>query len=189
MRALIDKVFAVPDYYPFCCITASDQGLKKHTCRAQRCGKQVYRAVLYSAEAVWAMISLAVASSTNSVVKSQRDDSRNHVALRMPSLDVPLVYRVSVVQFVGVLLRPVPSVVTRFMENGSVETLLVSSDRPATKQLVARMAVEAAKGVIHLHRCVTQTRKRGQANSTIVTLLVAWYAHGGTIASDERCRQ
>lgn len=60
--------------------------------------------------------------------------------------------RFSVVQFVGVLLRPVPSVVTLFMGNGSVETLLVSSDRPATKQLVARMAVEAAKGVIHLHR-------------------------------------
>lgn len=58
----------------------------------------------------------------------------------------------SVVQFVGVLLRPVPSVVTRFMENGSVDTLLVSSDRLATKQLVTRMAIEAAKGVIHLHR-------------------------------------
>lgn len=62
--------------------------------------------------------------------------------------------RCSVVQFVGVLLRPVPSVVTRFMENGSVENLLVSTDRPAAKDLVARMAVEATKGVIHLHRCV-----------------------------------
>lgn len=58
----------------------------------------------------------------------------------------------SVVQFVGVLLRPVPSVVTRFMENGSVETLLVSSDKPASKKMVLRMAIEAAKGVIHLHR-------------------------------------
>ncbi|CAN0190357.1 unnamed protein product, partial [Hapterophycus canaliculatus] len=57
-----------------------------------------------------------------------------------------------VVQFVGVLLRPVPSVVTMFMENGSVEDMLVSSDSPATKPLVVRMAIEAAKGVIHLHR-------------------------------------
>lgn len=60
----------------------------------------------------------------------------------------------SVVQFVGVLLRPVPSVVTRFMKNGSVEDLLVSSDKPATKDLVVRMASEAATGVIHLHRCI-----------------------------------
>ncbi|CAM9181388.1 unnamed protein product [Ectocarpus sp. 12 AP-2014] len=57
-----------------------------------------------------------------------------------------------VVQFVGVLLRPVPSVVTMFMENGSVEDMLVSSDKKATKDLVCRMAIEAAKGVIHLHR-------------------------------------
>ncbi|CAM9154846.1 unnamed protein product [Pylaiella littoralis] len=57
-----------------------------------------------------------------------------------------------VVQFVGVLLRPVPSVVTMFMENGSVEDMLVSTDSPATKDLVVRMAIEAAKGVIHLHR-------------------------------------
>lgn len=60
----------------------------------------------------------------------------------------------SVVQFVGVLLRPVPSVVTRFMENGSVERLLVMTDKQATKELVTRMGVEAAKGVIHLHRSV-----------------------------------
>lgn len=60
-----------------------------------------------------------------------------------------------VVQFVGVLLRPVPSVVTMFMENGSVEDMLVSSDKKATKDLVCRMAIEAAKGVIHLHRQAT----------------------------------
>lgn len=40
------------------------------------------------------------------------------------------------------------------MENGSVEDLLVSSNEPATKGLVVRMASEAAKGVIHLHRCI-----------------------------------
>lgn len=57
-----------------------------------------------------------------------------------------------VVQFVGVLFRPTPSVVTMFMENGSVEGLLVSGDSPAKKELVGRMAIEAAKGVIHLHR-------------------------------------
>ena len=39
-----------------------------------------------------------------------------------------------------------------FMENGSVEDMLVSSDSPAKKELVVRMAIEAAKGVIHLHR-------------------------------------
>eukprot|EP00752_Nemacystus_decipiens_P001312 g1302.t1 len=57
-----------------------------------------------------------------------------------------------VVQFVGVLFRPTPSVVTMFMENGSVEDMLVSSNSPAKKELVVRMAIEAAKGVIHLHR-------------------------------------
>lgn len=59
-----------------------------------------------------------------------------------------------VVQFVGVLFRPTPSVVTMFMENGSVEDMLVSGDGSAKKELVVRMAIEAAKGVIHLHRLV-----------------------------------
>eukprot|EP00752_Nemacystus_decipiens_P002890 g2689.t1 len=57
-----------------------------------------------------------------------------------------------VVQFVGVLFQPTPSVVTMFMENGSVEDMLVSSNSPAKKELVVRMAIEAAKGMIHLHR-------------------------------------
>lgn len=46
-----------------------------------------------------------------------------------------------------------------FMENGSVEDMLVSSDSPAKKELVVRMAIEAAKGVIHLHRLDTIRQK------------------------------
>lgn len=65
---------------------------------------------------------------------------------------IPVCNHNCVVQFVGVLFRPTPSVVTMFMENGSVEDMLVSSDSPAKKELVVRMAIEAAKGVIHLHR-------------------------------------
>lgn len=85
----------------------------------------------------------------------------------------------SVVQFVGVLLRPVPSVVTRFMENGSVEKLLVSTDWPATKDLVARMAIEAAKGVIHLHRSDEQERPWKKH---------AWRGGRGVILHDTECR-
>lgn len=64
----------------------------------------------------------------------------------------------NVVQFVGVLLEPKRSVVTRFMPRGSVQDVLVqrgarqfARDRLRWADLV-RMAADAAAGILHLHR-------------------------------------
>jgi serine/threonine protein kinase len=58
-----------------------------------------------------------------------------------------------VIQFVGIVVHPSPCVVTIFCSKGSVEDLLVTSeDRHAVERAcVLRMALEAARGVRHLH--------------------------------------
>jgi serine/threonine-protein kinase CTR1 len=63
----------------------------------------------------------------------------------------------NILPFVGVMVRPQPAVVTKFMMNGNVEDLLVRESprnaraRVPYRQLVL-MAQQAATGVVHLHR-------------------------------------
>ena len=58
-----------------------------------------------------------------------------------------------VIQFVGIVVNPCPCVVTIFCPQGSVEDLLVTSERKHEVEYatVLRMALEAAKGIRHLH--------------------------------------
>jgi serine/threonine protein kinase len=62
----------------------------------------------------------------------------------------------NVVQFIGVILPPLPSVVTRFMARGSVEDVMVKPGPRNTRDSIpfvsiVLMAKEAAAGVLHLH--------------------------------------
>jgi len=58
-----------------------------------------------------------------------------------------------VIQFVGIVLEPLPSVVTVFCGYGSVEDLLVKSGKGSTfdADILFRLATEAAMGIRHLH--------------------------------------
>jgi serine/threonine protein kinase len=58
-----------------------------------------------------------------------------------------------VIQFVGIVVQPCPCVVTIFCAGGSVEDLLVTSEyrQEVAYSTVVRMALEAARGILHLH--------------------------------------
>jgi len=57
-----------------------------------------------------------------------------------------------VVQFIGISIIPTPCLITKFMPNGSVESLLVFSNTAVDHKIVMRMAWEAATGIDHLHK-------------------------------------
>jgi serine/threonine protein kinase len=58
-----------------------------------------------------------------------------------------------VIQFIGIVLDPVPCVVTLFCQNGSVENLILKSPNSAVPDYdtLLRFALETAIGVKHLH--------------------------------------